>query len=58
MEVRLQSIYAEREFCVTLNRTSGIDPRQVALIYGHALGLKLAGAAVHRHPDADEASAA
>jgi DUF1365 family protein len=27
--------------------------RVLALIYGHALGLKLAGARVHRHPGAD-----
>jgi len=29
--------------------------RVLALIYSHALGLKLAGAAFHRHPQADAA---
>jgi DUF1365 family protein len=29
--------------------------RVLALIYGHALGLKLAGAKVHRHPRAGSA---
>jgi predicted NAD/FAD-binding protein len=34
---RLQSLQAEREFCVTLNRTGEIDPRQVirTIAYAH-----------------------
>ena len=34
---RLQSLRAEREFCVTLNRTEAIDPEQVIrkITYAH-----------------------
>jgi predicted NAD/FAD-binding protein len=49
---RLQSLCAEREFCVTLNRTEAIDPDRVieTFTYAHPVFTE-AGVAAQRHLD-------
>jgi len=49
---RLQSLRADREFCVTLNRTAAIDPRHVirTIAYAHPV-YTAAGAAAQRRYD-------
>jgi uncharacterized protein len=49
---RLQSLRAEREFCVTLNRTEAIDPARVirTLTYAHPVYTE-AGVEAQRHID-------
>jgi predicted NAD/FAD-binding protein len=49
---RLQSLRAEREFCVTLNRTEAIDPSAVirTISYAHPV-YTAAGAAAHKRHD-------
>jgi predicted NAD/FAD-binding protein len=48
---RLQSLKAEREFCVTLNRTSDIDPAKVirTIDYAHPMYTSAGVAAQRRH---------
>ena len=50
---RLQSLRAEREFCVTLNRTAEIDPEKVirAMSYAHPVYTPAAVAAQQRHSE-------
>jgi predicted NAD/FAD-binding protein len=50
---RLQSLHAEHEFCVTLNRTAEIDPEKVirAMSYAHPVYTPAAVAAQQRHSE-------
>jgi predicted NAD/FAD-binding protein len=48
---RLQSLRADREFCVTLNRTAAIDPEQIIrrMQYAHPVYTPAGVAAQSRH---------
>jgi predicted NAD/FAD-binding protein len=48
---RLQSLRADRELCVTLNRTNAIDPAHViaAFAYSHPIYTEAGRAAQRRH---------
>ena len=48
---RLQSLRADREFCVTLNRTAAIDPEQIirTMQYAHPVYTPAGVAAQARH---------
>ena len=50
---RLQSLRADREFCVTLNRTAAIDPEQIIrkMRYAHPVYTPAGVAAQSRHPE-------
>jgi uncharacterized protein len=50
---RLQSLRADREFCVTLNRTAAIDPEQIIrrMQYAHPVYTPAGVAAQSRHPE-------
>ena len=49
----LQSLDADRPFCVTLNRTAAIDPEQVIRVipYAHPIFTRAATAAQDRHAE-------
>jgi predicted NAD/FAD-binding protein len=51
---RLQSLRADREFCVTLNRTAAIDPRHVirTIAYAHPVYTAAGAAAQRRYHEA------
>jgi predicted NAD/FAD-binding protein len=50
---RLQSLHADREFCVTLNRTTAIDPTQIVATfqYAHPVYTPAGVAAQKRHDE-------
>ena len=50
---RLQSLRADREFCVTLNRTAAIDPEQIVrrMQYAHPVYTPAGVAAQARHDE-------
>jgi uncharacterized protein len=50
---RLQSLHADREFCVTLNRTEAIDPSKIirTIEYAHPVYTSAGAAAQKRHAE-------